>query len=384
MHERTDGHGVPANAADEEGGARERAGHSDLLEKRYRRVLRLLPVSYRAEREEEMVDAFMEGSGGLTDADDPRPRWPEVASVAALAVRVRLGGVGATPRHVVWGEAVRLAAVMGLAFQAMISCTWPVYLLIARGFPGAMSAEYHSFFENLSISQLLDFTGLLWIGAFVVLVRGRVRAAKVLACLALVLHLGPHALREGLFGPGGGFLLTYSLMYVVPVLALLAGFHRDAPPPRAARWVIVLFFGGGLSLHLALTLMTMTSVADPEALAWAWSWTSATGMACLAFLLAGATVLGGRPWMPDGWRSPALPLALAMLAVPVAAVLANELTFDLNHDPADQASRLMTSTTAAQLAAVVLCGLVLTVAAVRSMPAPAPATPIADPPAGAH
>jgi hypothetical protein len=62
---------------------------------RYRQVLRVLPASYRAERQEEMVCAFLEGSGDLRDEDNPRPRWPEIASVVALSVRVRVGGVGA-------------------------------------------------------------------------------------------------------------------------------------------------------------------------------------------------------------------------------------------------------------------------------------------------
>lgn len=36
-----------------------------------------------------------------------------MGSVAALAVRLRLGGDG-TPRSVAWGEAVRLAVLMAL------------------------------------------------------------------------------------------------------------------------------------------------------------------------------------------------------------------------------------------------------------------------------
>ncbi|GAA0374752.1 hypothetical protein GCM10009530_26600 [Microbispora corallina] len=70
-----------------------------LLEDPYRRVLRLLPASYREGREEEMVAAFLEGSPGA--GDNARPRWPEVASVAALAIRVRLGGPGSQGRGVV-------------------------------------------------------------------------------------------------------------------------------------------------------------------------------------------------------------------------------------------------------------------------------------------
>ncbi|MBE1588278.1 hypothetical protein ACFPOI_52785 [Nonomuraea angiospora] len=62
-----------------------------LLEQRYRHVLRLLPASYRAEREEEMVAEFMDMSGEVPDEVNPRPRWGEIASVLALSVRIRLG-----------------------------------------------------------------------------------------------------------------------------------------------------------------------------------------------------------------------------------------------------------------------------------------------------
>lgn len=62
------------------------------LERRYRRVLRLLPAAYRAAWEEEMVATFLESR----DSDDAetaeytadfgRPSCPEVASVTVLAV----------------------------------------------------------------------------------------------------------------------------------------------------------------------------------------------------------------------------------------------------------------------------------------------------------
>ena len=50
------------------------------LERRYRRVLRLLPG------------------------------WTEVAGVAGLAVRLHLGGAG-TPRRYAWGRAIRRAVL---------------------------------------------------------------------------------------------------------------------------------------------------------------------------------------------------------------------------------------------------------------------------------
>lgn len=81
------------------------------LEQRYRLVLRvLLPAAYRNAWEEDMVATFLDS----VDSDDAeateyavdcrRPSSSEVASVASLAVRLRLGAAGAPPRYVAWGR----------------------------------------------------------------------------------------------------------------------------------------------------------------------------------------------------------------------------------------------------------------------------------------
>lgn len=67
-----------------------------LLEQRYRTVLRMLPAYYRAEREEEMVETYLDDMDEA-DQDLARPAWGEVASIAALSVRTRLGSAGAPP-----------------------------------------------------------------------------------------------------------------------------------------------------------------------------------------------------------------------------------------------------------------------------------------------
>jgi hypothetical protein len=95
------------------------------LEQRYRVVLRtLLPASYRKLWEEDMVATFLESMASDDAeaaeylADYGRPSWSEVASVAALAVRLRLGAANAPLRSGAWGEAVRLVALMGLLVHA--------------------------------------------------------------------------------------------------------------------------------------------------------------------------------------------------------------------------------------------------------------------------
>ena len=52
------------------------------LERRYRSALRLLPASYRARWEEDMVGTFLEGNAG----DRAWPRWSELLSVVGLTL----------------------------------------------------------------------------------------------------------------------------------------------------------------------------------------------------------------------------------------------------------------------------------------------------------
>ena len=71
------------------------------LERRYRRVLRLLPGYYRDRWEQDMAAAFLDSwLTGDPEEDEAvlqfcKPTWAEVASVAGLAVRLYLGGAGA-------------------------------------------------------------------------------------------------------------------------------------------------------------------------------------------------------------------------------------------------------------------------------------------------
>ncbi|MFD0747083.1 hypothetical protein ACFQ1L_38695 [Phytohabitans flavus] len=115
------------------------------LEERYRTVLRLLPAGYRARWENEMVAVLLESM----ERDDPeeaefvrdygRPSWSEVGSVAALALRLRLGGAG-TPRSLTWGAAVRLAVLMALLAHAVAGTVGAgLRLWLAGALPGCPS-----------------------------------------------------------------------------------------------------------------------------------------------------------------------------------------------------------------------------------------------------
>ncbi|GGK83850.1 hypothetical protein Sme01_17960 [Sphaerisporangium melleum] len=345
-----------------------------LLEKRYRHVLRLLPASYRAERQEEMVNTFLEGAGDLTDADNPRPRWSEILSVAALSVRARLGGAGTGPRSFAWGQAVRLVALLGLAFHAMMS--WMVFwrFLARYGLFGPSAAPQPALPAPESADRLWDiaqgFTALLWVAAFAALTRGCPRAAKPLALLAVAAASSDLLKLWSLDTRTAVTVMTLNgVLYAVPVLALFAGFHRDAPAIRRPPRVAVLPVAAGVLLSGLLTLAGTWSQQPPISLAtwsWIWPWLDLPGLASLALLLAGAASIGVHLLVPAR-RSPVPAVALAILAVPV--MLGRLVRLELG--VADPVSRVMTAVGIAQIAALLLCALTLAVLGIRTMP-PAP------------
>lgn len=262
-----------------------------LLEQRYRFILRVLPASYRAEREEEMVAAFMEMSGEVPDERNPRPRWGEIASVAALSVRVRLGGAGAGPRSMAWGETVRLVALIGLGYHAAVSAYG--FGLLAE----AVTGRAGDFLSPVHVALvLLEF---LWIVAFAAAGRGHARHAKTAALVASGASLS-WIVTGGL--PDEWPESAAVLLVVVPVLALLAGFHGDVPQTVRPWWLAALPVAVAVPLYGVFQSLART----PEVAVALWPWVEpGGGVAVVAVLGAGAVVLARR-------RSPAASLALAV------------------------------------------------------------------------
>lgn len=261
-----------------------------LLEQRYRTVLWLLPRSYRAEREEEMVAAFMEFSGDVPDEENPRPRWGEIASVLALSMRVRFGGAGATPRYVAWGAAVRLVATLGLAFHAAAG----TLILVSLAFMGPDST-----------TRPLDvLAAALWVTAFVLLMRGHVQLAKPVALAAGAAALVELAIWQNLASQFVALdAVPPALNVVVPLAALLAGFHHDIPPVRRAWQLTVLPLATGLLLRAVILALLASGLGDVPLL---WPWVDLMGLATVVLVVAGIVCLArGLPAY--------VPLALAIL-----------------------------------------------------------------------
>jgi hypothetical protein len=218
------------------------------LERRYRRVLRLLPGWYRQRWEQDMVAAFLDSwLTGDPEADEyitwaAGPTWAEVASVAGLAIRLHLGGPG-TPRRYAWGQALRRAVLAVLLMHAVLAVDVLVFLVWSRRLVGWLPAPPGSLViaANGAWATVYCLAGAAWIVAFVTLVLGDYRTARVLAALAIVPGLAAlleaelTGIMPGPFGPWAFWVL----LDLAPVLAMTA-FHRDARPAVPRLWLLAL------------------------------------------------------------------------------------------------------------------------------------------------
>jgi hypothetical protein len=221
------------------------------LEQRYRRVLRLLPGYYRAQWEEDMVDAFLEGWVSGDPDDDAwilrfgRPTWPEIASVVGLAARLYLGGASTPRRYFAWGQAVRGTALALLLIHAVAGVDGVVsvflpgtsYRMVPMP-PAVMVATSPGDVWPVTAWYLV---GLVWIVVFAALILGYYRTAQVIAALGIVpsliwLLLGQFSGR--LLSPFGSWAFWF-LIDLGMVLAMSA-FHRDAPPVARRPWLLAL------------------------------------------------------------------------------------------------------------------------------------------------
>src|ERR1700733_15769862 len=164
------------------------------LERRYRRVLRLLPGYYRERWEEDMVAAFLDGwLTGDAEADEfinkvARPEWAEVASGVGLAARLYLGGAGTARRYFAWGQAVRRAVLAAVLVHAVLGLDVLVQTAWNRrvfGLPAPPAILWAATPGGVWFT-VFYVVNAVWIVIFVALVLGHYRTARVLAVLAIV------------------------------------------------------------------------------------------------------------------------------------------------------------------------------------------------------
>ncbi|QQQ79745.1 hypothetical protein IOD16_15925 [Saccharothrix sp. 6-C] len=225
------------------------------LERRYRSLLRLLPARYRAEREEEMVGIFLADRTDDLDLEHGWPGWGETGATLALAVRVRLGARRPA------GTALRVLALTGLLGQLVSSAqSWTVTARLGAAADGQ--------------GWWYDVTALV---AFAALVAGRRAAGRVAAGLSGVLSLA-----AVVWSAAAGLPPWWTLLWHVPALltalAVVAGFHREAPPVPRVWWAVA---------PVALVAGVASVVSAPAL---------STGTMSAAWLIAAAAVAVARPW----------------------------------------------------------------------------------------
>jgi hypothetical protein len=239
------------------------------LERRYRRVLRLLPGWYRERWEEDMTAAFLDSwLTGDPGADAyisrvARPGWAEVASVAGLAARLRLGGAG-TPRRFAWGQAIRRAVLAMLLVHAVLAVDVLGFLVWSRRLVGWLPPPPASLVVAPSGAwdTVYYLANLAWIVAFVTLALGHYRTARVIAALAIVPGLAALLQTQltGILPAPFGPWAFWILFDLGPVLALTA-FHRGAPPAARRAWLLALPIGYLLVYGPLLALQATGNVA---------------------------------------------------------------------------------------------------------------------------
>jgi hypothetical protein len=240
------------------------------LERRYRRVLRLLPAWYRDKWEQDMVAAFLDSwLTGDPDADVAigefcRPTWDEVGSVVCLAARLRLGGTGAPRRSFAWGQAVRRAALAVLLLHALLAIDILAFLARSRRLSGWLPAPASLLPASAGgvWATMFCLVSAAWIVIFVTLALGHYRTARVLAALAIVpglialLQAQLTGIMPAPFGPWPFWLL----IDLAPVLAMTA-FHSDAPPAAPRPWLLALPAGYLLVYGPVVALLTTGNAA---------------------------------------------------------------------------------------------------------------------------
>jgi hypothetical protein len=336
------------------------------LERRYRRVLRLLPGWYRRQWEQDMVATFLDSwLTGDPEADEyiyeaAGPGWGEITSVAGLAVRLYLGGAGAPRRYFAWGQAVRNAVLTVMLMHAVLAVDLVVLTAWNHRLSGfaAPPATLQTSWPSDVWPAVYYLANFAWIAVFGSLALGHYRTARVVAVLAIVPGLVAllQAQLTGTMPAPFGSWAFWLLLSLAPVLAM-AAFHRDAPQPARRPWLLALPVG---YLLVYVPLLTLYATGNS---AWIPDF---PGLCCILVSLA---CLGRTPWIRSRATagSGVWSLTLTLLAALAGAYRITSLTDYLHRDP-----HMITVSLAELLILLVAVGLVAPDAAQAQKATPAP------------
>ena len=287
----------------------------DILERRYRLLLRSYPAGYRRERTDELLDVL------LSDAPAARrwPQWREAVALVRGGLRVRAGSTAPRPSAVLFWQGLQLAAVAVLALGVLIALDD----LVEAFQYGGLSQPFH-------VLRELGPNLILMAATLAALLGGRQRMAAGLVAAAIVV---PTAASTYLFSNG----LPQWWAPVVAAPLVIAGLRRPADVPRLEPGNAVVSTLGVLTLHLvplgtfqlvnpaarALTAVVALVVAA----AFLWFATADQRLLLAAaptFVPATAHLLaGGSTSVDDLLRAEALPSLAAGVAMVAGVVLAS-------------------------------------------------------------
>ncbi|WP_412543069.1 hypothetical protein R8Z50_11480 [Longispora sp. K20-0274] len=213
--------------------------NEEILERRYRALLRAYPADYRRERGDELLDLLLAGDHGR--------RWPSPRQARALirgGLRVRAGSTTRRPAATAWWQGIHLAALAVLSFAAAtivrLTLMWIGPLGLSDVVAGRVSGPYLSgVWLPLGVAPTLLFAA-----ALAALVAGRtVPAAGLTAAAGIVPTLLDATSTIG--RSPQVWILWWAP--ALAVLLILLGLCRPADVPRVGRgtgWLVVAVVGG--------------------------------------------------------------------------------------------------------------------------------------------
>lgn len=306
--------GEPAEAGDAAKTAEAADGHR-LLERRYRRLLTLLPPTYRSDRGEELVGVFLDNA----EDGQQRPGWRETLGVGRLALRARWSAPPAPVTPAAVARAVALAGTFLFGINGIVQADFAVahryvlherlsFMKWAHSTPGDPdNATYFHLYGSPSHWLIYTtFLPIVWALAFLALLGGARRIGALLTLTAAA----PVAVMP-FWWTDRPIQAVMSALVAVCVVDVALRSDADVLPDRAHRLAGLLAFavtGAVVVGHEARMGYFLDVVTSPH-----------QGSPALWLLLAALLVLA----VFLGRVAPAWPVGMALLGVaPAVAVLA--------------------------------------------------------------
>ena len=312
-------------------------------ERRYRRVLRLLPAGYRRQWQEEMVTAYLDSA-----AESPRRSAGEWSSVVWLALRLRLNGSPAMPSARPWYQFVFGIAIVTTLYQSLHAT-----VALASQAWEFVRFEVDASWQN-QIAYWWDALSLVWVATFVCLVLGRAVAARVLVLVALAYEFGLLALIvwytiHPSWWVWPGMLLEHSTINQAWLcLTAAAVFLVPATVRAPRRWLAAY-----LAPAVVITPIVAASVTGPDEPAWP-RWLQLLQLVNVGTLMHVGLIVGmiaallrARRWL--------LPLAVVGGGVAGVQLIGHPYGSDFLYELRQQGSALWVWINMAQLALAIAC-----------------------------